>query len=383
MSKKLLSILLTVCMLLSMVPMSLFVSAEENALPEVAFTPMAAEAVSIGDADEFIAYMSDSSNWPVNVTLTGDIDLTGKTWTPLGTADAKFSGTIDGANFAIKGLNVTSAGNTGLIGVAGNTTFKNLTIEGTVTGTGDYTGAFVGQLCGKVVFENCTNKATVNGTRYVGGFVGGQATSTVGMSIIVTDSVNEGTVTGTHADGRVGGFIGALVDKVAKNSSTFTGSVNKGNVTGAQMTGGFVGRFDVAATGATYGFDTCANYGDVETTASAGYTGGFVGLFTYNSTLGKSTYMFNNLYNEGNVSAIGKYNGGLVGYFRTYINETKCGFTNCMNVGTIYSSVASGGAVGGIIGTGNGSAKAAGYLMQYLYNGGSVTVKSGADVRPI
>ena len=39
MSKKLLSILLTVCMLLSMVPMSLFVSAEENALPEVAFTP--------------------------------------------------------------------------------------------------------------------------------------------------------------------------------------------------------------------------------------------------------------------------------------------------------------------------------------------------------
>ena len=82
MSKKLLSVMLTVCMLLSMFPVALPVAAED----EMQEDTLTDSVIEIGNADALVALMGDTSGWSGNYKLTADIDLTGKTQTSIGTA---------------------------------------------------------------------------------------------------------------------------------------------------------------------------------------------------------------------------------------------------------------------------------------------------------
>ena len=68
----------------------------------------------------------------LNCTLTADINLTGKEWTPIGTAsNNSYIGTFDGGNHTISGLTVKGsdeyAGLFGYIGSGG--TVKNVKLE--------------------------------------------------------------------------------------------------------------------------------------------------------------------------------------------------------------------------------------------------------------
>jgi len=86
-------------------------------------------------------YASQTNN--VTITLATDIDLGGKAWTPIGKADARFTGIFDGGGCVVSNLNAEAA-DAGLFGAAGcgwgdgsaTATIKNLTVENAkVSGT--------------------------------------------------------------------------------------------------------------------------------------------------------------------------------------------------------------------------------------------------------
>ena len=67
----------------------------------------------------------------INITLTGDITLTGE-WTPIGNYENRYTGTFDGNGHTITGLTVNQKeiGNVGLIGYLGSGgKVQNLTLE--------------------------------------------------------------------------------------------------------------------------------------------------------------------------------------------------------------------------------------------------------------
>ena len=136
-----------------------------------------------------IAKLVNGGKTDINITLTADIDLTGKNWTPIGTSFSnKYTGTFDGGGHTIKGLTVTTndqfVGLFGYLDKAG--TVKNVVMEGIqitsnhVLMSGN-TGGVVGYSWGTI--ENCSVSGSVSGTNCVGGVVGSQkAGSIIGCS---------------------------------------------------------------------------------------------------------------------------------------------------------------------------------------------------------
>lgn len=105
--------------------------------------------------------IKDSS--AVYYALQNDIDLSGKTWQPIGSLADPFSDVFDGNGYTITGLTCslqTQFGNHGLFGVVENAVIKNLKIkEITFANEGSETsgnlGAFIGLVRGNVYLINC------------------------------------------------------------------------------------------------------------------------------------------------------------------------------------------------------------------------------------
>ena len=168
-----------------------------------------------------IAKLVNGGKTDINITLTADIDLTGKNWTPIGTSFSnKYTGTFDGGGHTIKGLTVTTndqfVGLFGSIGYAG--TVKNVMMED-VQITSNRSSGFAGGVAGYSdgTIENCSVSGSVSGTVYVGGVVGVQ----IGGSI--TGCSSSATVKGMVD---VGGVAGQT-----NSSATLTACYATGNVT--------------------------------------------------------------------------------------------------------------------------------------------------------
>ena len=140
----------------------------------------------------------------INCTLTADIDLTGKDWSPIGTNFYNsYTGTFDGGGHTIMGLTVTTndqyVGLFGRLGKAG--TVKNVVMDGiqiTCNHRLGYAGGVAGFSWGGTI-ENCSVSGSVSGTDCVGGVVGSQkAGSIIGCS-------SSATVKGKHYVGGVAG----------------------------------------------------------------------------------------------------------------------------------------------------------------------------------
>ena len=158
----------------------------------------------------------------INCTLTADIDLTGKDWTPIGTDyDNSYKGTFDGGGHTITGLTFTTndefAGLFGWLNRAG--TVKNVVMEGVQITSNQIYGGSIGGVVGYSwgTIENCSVSGSVSGTVYVGGVVGAQ----IGGSI--TGCSSSATVKGTVD---VGGVAGQT-----NSSATLTACYATGNVT--------------------------------------------------------------------------------------------------------------------------------------------------------
>ena len=221
-----------------------------------------------------IAELVNGGKTDINITLTADIDLTGKDWTPIGTDyDNAYTGTFDGGGHTITGLTVTTndqyAGLFGYLGKFGKFgTVKNVVMDG-IQITCNHRLGSAGGVAGfsrAVTIENCSVSGSVSGTMRAGGVVGGQ----IGGSI--TGCSSSATVKGAL---NVGGVAGE------KNSgATMTACYATGNVTieidpiNNILGGGLVGfnaRSSVLA---------CYATGNVTSTGSSTgnvYIGGFLG----------------------------------------------------------------------------------------------------------
>ena len=207
----------------------------------------------------------------INCTLTADIDLTGKDWSPIGTNFYNsYTGTFDGGGHTIMGLTVTTndqyVGLFGRLGKAG--TVKNVVMEGiqiTCNHRLGYAGGVAGFSWGGTI-ENCSVSGSVSGTICAGGVVGIQweasitgcsSSATVkGMVQVggVAGETNSGaTMAACYATGNVtieidpidnirgGGLVGfnagsSLLACYATGNVTSTGSS-----TGYMHIGGFLG----------------------------------------------------------------------------------------------------------------------------------------------
>ncbi len=210
----------------------------------------------------------------INITLTADIDLTGKDWTPIGTDyDNSYTGTFDGGGHTITGLTVTTNDEyAGLFGYLGNfnngaATVKNVVMEGiqiTCNHRLGYAGGVAGFSWGTI--ENCSVSGSISGTVSVGGVVGVQRDSPItgcSSSATVKGTINVGgvagqtifgaTLTACYATGNViieidrtenisgGGLVG-FNDGISLLSCYATGNVTStGSSTGYVHIGGFLG----------------------------------------------------------------------------------------------------------------------------------------------
>ena len=125
------------------------------------------------NADGLLAWnKAVQGNLLLNCTLTDDIDLTSKEWTPIGDYDNRYTGTFDGGNHTITGLTINQYGNyVGMIDfLDSGGTVQNLTLENVNITGGDIVGSVVGDNYGTVTA--CTASGNVSGTSNVGGVVG-------------------------------------------------------------------------------------------------------------------------------------------------------------------------------------------------------------------
>ena len=172
--------------------------------------------------------------------LTEDIDLSCEEWTPIGIGGVvhwgtpSYSGTFDGKGHTIKNLTIdnSSAQYVGLFGYVLGGTIRNLTVSGSVKGSG-HTGGIAG-LANGGTFENCANLCEVQGDSTAGGTTGGIIGFAYhGDTLIVRDCYNVGSITGRHAGGIIGQCNNGLETiRNCYNAGTVTGTANAGAIIG-------------------------------------------------------------------------------------------------------------------------------------------------------
>ena len=162
------------------------------------------------------------------VKLLADIDLKGRSLSPIGGAGSKssFRGTFDGCNHVIRNLCIFRPGqlSVALFGETYGATLRNFGIENGIVFGGQKSGGLTG-LSNNVTIENCFNRATVicNGA-HVGGLVG-----QMGGTCSIKNSYNYGNVRNSASiSGGLVGYIssGAVVE--IKNSY-FVGKLTASN----------------------------------------------------------------------------------------------------------------------------------------------------------
>ena len=263
----------------------------------------------------------------INCTLTADIDLTGKVWTPIGTGyDNSYTGTFDGGGHTITGLTVTTndgyAGLFGYIGDAG--TVKNVVMDGiqiTCNHRLGSAGGVAGFSRGGTI-ENCSVSGSVSGTIRAGGVVGVQW---------------EASITGCSSSATVKGlaYVGGVAGET-NSGATMAACYATGNVTIEMhpinniLGGGLVG-FNAGSS-----VLACYATGNVTSTGSSTgkvYIGGFLGgnYATVTACYWKNNYEQGVGYNkEGIATEATKVDGSVV----TWENAVDAMNTALQNAGS-------------------------------------------------
>ena len=247
----------------------------------------------------------------VTVKLESDLDLSEfNNWTPIGgeefTATAVFSGTFDGGNHTISGLNINTSER--LAGLFGNIdgTVKNLKLTGKIQGDG-YVGGIAAFLYGGTI-ENCY----VSLSSFIGREVMGGIAAAATFNAEIRNCTYSGSVQGyTNKEqidedyGYVGGLVGLLTGGSLMEKCSFEG----GEINGTDGTGGLVGVISNAT------MQNCIHRaGDIDAPQGQ-YVGGVAGH------VGSKGKIINCCYCEGQINGY-SYVGGVAGYA---IKETNIG----------------------------------------------------------
>ena len=269
---------------------------------------------------------------------------------------------------------------------ATQTSFKNLTVAGKIVvgtmngsfetfvdcnnGAYDVAG-FVGKPFGAIKFENCTNRATIQGLRTIAGIAG---CSTLQAPITLIGCVNKGDITsyqmsewknpGTQDMGNQDDYqygTGGLI-AFATSSVTIESCTNFGDITGAVKVGGLVGRVtNYAKSGgkSVLTINNCANigkirsfeynkfnnyYGNEKQQYRAANVWARVGGLVGEVDIYTQMFMYAS-YNSGEIRALGNVAGGLVGIIGSIPDQNKPEETEtiyesqiayCYNTGKIF-----------------------------------------------
>lgn len=178
----------------------------------------------ISTEQELLDLAGDDTKWGGNYVLAGDIQLTGGSFSPIGTETVPFSGKFSGNGHVLTNVKISAAGDyIGLFGYnTGTITYVGIE-SGEISG-GNCTGSICGLNAGTIT--GCYNNAPVTGKESAGG-VCGKNSGTVQMSY------NTGAVTGTLKTGGVCGESQTpVIDGI--NIGTVTGTENVGAICGSE-----------------------------------------------------------------------------------------------------------------------------------------------------
>ena len=366
MKKKLLSLLLALCLVMALVPMTAFAEDAQNinvwdgstAAAFAGGTGTAEDPYQIANGAQ-LAYLASSVNGgetyeEKNFVLTANIDLNGLPWTPiansfsdalLGGSDYRvFAGNFDGNGYTISNVSIgseTAPLEADVLGLFGATEGKisNLNLDtvsihgvakiasiGAVVG---FAGGLVGYSGGSI--ENChvtglTMDMSAPSNVYAAAYwVGGLVGALDGTQLINECSVS-GSITEKAGKGSIGGLIGELgkAAKITYSRSNVTVNVKADSRGGADV-GGFIGKGN-GKTDAETVIRNCYATGNV---TGGAYTGGFAGgLWGLN---------IKNCYASGNVSQAAAAMGSFVG---TDASDSAYygSITNCFTTGSVTGS---------------------------------------------
>ena len=313
MKKKLLSLLLALCLVMALVPMTAFAEDAQNisvwdgstAAAFAGGTGTAEDPYQIANGAQ-LAYLASSVNsgetyTGKNFVLTVNIDLNGLPWTPIANSfsDALlggsnyriFAGNFDGNGYTISKVSIgseTTPFESDVFGLFGATEGKisnlnldTVSIHGVAKITSGYVigpaGGLVGYSAGSI--ENChvtgltmdmnAQDGGIAGAYWIGGLVG----ALDGTQLINECSVS-GSITEKAGRGSIGGLIGELGEEAKITYSRSNVTVNvKADYYGGADVGGFIGKGNGNKNAETV-IRNCYATGNV---TGGAYAGGFAG----------------------------------------------------------------------------------------------------------
>ena len=365
MKKRILSLLLALCLVMALVPMTAFAEDAQNinvwdgstAAAFAGGTGTAEDPYQIANGAQ-LAYLASSVNngetyEEKNFVLTANIDLNGLPWTPIANSfsDALlggsnyriFAGNFDGNGYTISKVCIgseTTPFESDVFGLFGATEGKisnlnldTVSIHGVAKITLGYVigpaGGLVGYSAGSI--ENChvtgltmdmnAQNGGIAGAYWIGGLVG---------ALEETQHIDECSVSGSITEkagrGSIGGLIGELGEeaKITYSRSNVTVNVKADSYGGADV-GGFIGKGNGDKNAETV-IRNCYATGNV---TGGAYAGGFAGsLWGLN---------IKNCYASGNVSQAAAAMASFVG------TDAAAGYaygsiTNCFTTGIVTGS---------------------------------------------
>ena len=311
-SKKTLSVILTLVMVLTMLP-AISITLTERARADAwdgTYTDASGfleniSAFGITDENAFAYFAktvtAGTTYAGMTVSLEADLDMGNVDFEGIGETGHAFEGTFEGNGHTISNVKNPKAAAAGLFNaVAGGAVIQNLNL----------------------VNVQVTDTANSKHAALIGGAVAGSVASTPVK--VQNCTVTTADIKGIDNTAALIGFCSAPLTVTDCSASGVTVTA-----TGKQI-GGMVGYLNKAAT-----FTNCSASG-VTVTANGAYVGGIVG-YTYDVTT------FTNCSFNGSVSAKGIGVGGIAGYVWHY----GCTFTDCITSGSITST---GAQVGGMVG---------------------------------
>ena len=193
------------------------------------FVTQDAEGFYIVDTPEKLVYIANyaTANPKTNIRITADLDMVGVTekYTPITNS---YSGIFDGGGHTISNLVISRPNsiNQGLIGVAGNCTIKNLTLDASCSIEGaSYTAGFVGKTTGMgtITFENVYmhGNVTCNGANGAAIYACNMGST---MTVVMTNCGVTGNVYGEREAGALSGWVGAI-GRVTIENCWFVGTI--------------------------------------------------------------------------------------------------------------------------------------------------------------
>lgn len=306
MRRKLLSLIMALCMVMTLLPVSAL-AADGNWIDSANtswYDDGSAAEFTIDSAEELAGLaklVNEGKSFSgKTIKLDADISLGGKEWTPIGMSKKSFNGIFDGNEKTISNLVINSPAQSdvGLFGFTQSGEVKNFTLNNAkVTGYLDV-GAVAGTpYTSKYSNIDVTGLIQVEGFSYVGGAFGKNAYA---------------NITDVDVTGDEGSYVKA--DSVENGIAyrTYLGGL-----------AGFMGEGNITVSGCNVKIDVTGSTCDV---------GGILGILHYGNTLTDCTY-------EGSLTLTnpegesGNEFGALVGVIQNYIDSntpTTSTITNCI-----------------------------------------------------